>query len=140
VAIKRILLDSSYLFSLLYPQDKNHDISLSYSKGFRGEFILTYVVLTETAFLFNRQGGMRGVALFIDKLTVMNPTLEPVTFEDLARVREIMTTYPTARLDFVDCCIMALSERLDIVQVCTFDQRDFGIFRPKHVDYLEIMP
>jgi predicted nucleic acid-binding protein len=39
-----------------------------------------------------------------------------------------------------DCCIMTLSERLNITQVCTFDQRDFLIFRPKHCDYLDILP
>jgi len=51
-----------------------------------------------------------------------------------------MQQYASANLDFVDCCIMALSERLNIVQVGTLDRRDFSIFRPKHVDYLEILP
>jgi predicted nucleic acid-binding protein len=55
-------------------------------------------------------------------------------------VREILLQYQDARLDFVDCCIMALSERFNITQVCTFDRRDFGIFRPRHVDYLELLP
>jgi hypothetical protein len=35
---------------------------------------------------------------------------------------------------------MALSERLQITQVCTFDRRDFSIFRPTHYDYLELLP
>jgi len=48
--------------------------------------------------------------------------------------------YADARLDFVDCCIMALTERLDIRRVATFDRRDFSIFRPNHGDYLELLP
>jgi hypothetical protein len=35
---------------------------------------------------------------------------------------------------------MALSERLNITQIYTFDRRDFTVFRPKHCDYLELMP
>ncbi|MCD4684394.1 MAG: hypothetical protein K8S97_00470 [Anaerolineae bacterium] len=51
-----------------------------------------------------------------------------------------MAEYDTARFDFVDCCIMALTERLNITQVCTFDRRDFSIFRPIHCDYLDLLP
>ncbi len=59
---------------------------------------------------------------------------------DLRRARQIMQQYEKADLDFVDCCIMALSERLKITSVYTFDRRDFVIFRPTHVDYLELLP
>jgi predicted nucleic acid-binding protein len=63
-----------------------------------------------------------------------------LTKDDAERATEIMEAYSDARFDFVDCCIMALSERLNITQVCTFDRRDFVIFRPKHCDYLELLP
>jgi predicted nucleic acid-binding protein len=51
-----------------------------------------------------------------------------------------MGQYWTARLDFVDCCLMAMAERLNITKVCTFDRRDFNIFDPKHCDALEFLP
>jgi uncharacterized protein len=51
-----------------------------------------------------------------------------------------MNLYLDSKLDFVDCCLMALSERLNITQICTFDTRDFMIFRPRHVNHLEILP
>ena len=69
-----------------------------------------------------------------------HPQIERITYEDLARARQIMQTYADSKLDFVDCCLMALAERLKITQVCTFDQRDFAIFRPTHCDYLELLP
>jgi predicted nucleic acid-binding protein len=59
---------------------------------------------------------------------------------DVTRAGEITAQYASAHFDFVDCCIMALAERLNITQVCTFDQRDFTIFRPTHCDYLELLP
>jgi uncharacterized protein len=51
-----------------------------------------------------------------------------------------MAIYFDAKLDFVDCCIMALSERMNITKVCTFDRRDFGMFPPQHCAYLELLP
>jgi predicted nucleic acid-binding protein len=51
-----------------------------------------------------------------------------------------MEQYADARLDFVDCCIMALAERLDINQICTFDRRDFVIFRIANGEALELLP
>jgi predicted nucleic acid-binding protein len=77
---------------------------------------------------------------FLDRLVAAQPTLQPLTLPDIANARRIMATFPAARLDFVDCCIMALSERLNITQVCTFDRRDFVIFRPQHCNYLDLLP
>lgn len=45
-----------------------------------------------------------------------------------------------ARFDFVDCCLMALCGRLTITRLCTFDRRDFGIFRPNHAESLTLLP
>jgi uncharacterized protein len=76
----------------------------------------------------------------LDRLVVSSATLQSVILQDLKRAREIMASYPDAQLDFVDCCLMALSERLRISKICTYDRRDFLIFRPRHCDYLELLP
>jgi hypothetical protein len=70
----------------------------------------------------------------------IDTNLEAITLADLSRVRDIMATYADNRFDFVDCCIMALAERLNITQIYTFDRRDFQVFRPSHCDYLELLP
>lgn len=36
--------------------------------------------------------------------------------------------------------LMALAERHDIRIVCTLEQRDFAIFRPNHIERLELLP
>jgi predicted nucleic acid-binding protein len=61
---------------------------------------------------------------------------EPV----MLRMQHIMEQYEDAAFDFTDAAIMALSENLGITQICTFDRRDFSIFRPRHCDYLELLP
>jgi predicted nucleic acid-binding protein len=102
--------------------------------------IIPDVVLVEVVFLADRAGGVPAKLSLLDFVANFPGTLQPITRDDLKRVREIMQMYADARLDFVDCCIMALSERLNITQICTFDRRDFVIFRPKHCDYLDLLP
>ncbi len=98
------------------------------------------VVLVEAAFFFNRAGGVPASSKFFRSLYASGVAFEPVGKNDLLRIEEIMSFYADAKLDMVDCCIMALAERLNITQICTFDRRDFSIFRPKHCKFLELLP
>jgi predicted nucleic acid-binding protein len=136
----KILINSSYLFAFFDAKNTKHTDAVVVANLYGGQFVIPDVVLTEVAYLFNREGGIPAVLQFLDRITAMQPQLEPVFVPDLMRVREIMATYRDSKLDFVDCCIMAHSERLNVTRVCTFDRRDFSIFRPAHCDYLELLP
>jgi predicted nucleic acid-binding protein len=140
MARKKILVDSGFLFALYAVNNVNHSSAKSVSETLIADFLVPEVVLTETAFLFNRLGGVPAVTSFLQDFVQSRPLLQNLTASDLTRVREIMAAYPEARLDFVDCCIMALSERLDVREVATFDRRDFPIFRPRHCDALTLLP
>ncbi len=135
-----ILIDSSFLIALYNPKDPNH----SRAKTFIGEdhyvHLIPQVALPEVTFLLNRAGGSPAVARFLQALTIAQPVLEPIIMADLTRIRVIRDSYRSTQLDFVDCCIVALSERLDIGYVATFDRRDFSIIRPRHVSYLDLLP
>jgi predicted nucleic acid-binding protein len=138
--LNKILVDSSFLIALYDTASGKYETILEISQLFRGQFLIPQVVLTEVVYILKRETGVKGALAFLDSFTQSRPDLQDVTVEDLQRVQQIMRQYADAKLDFVDCCIMALSERLNITQVCTLDQRDFSIFRPKHCDYLEILP
>jgi predicted nucleic acid-binding protein len=138
--LNRILVDSSYLYALFDEKNKYHLKAAEIANLYHLSFVIPQVVLTEAAYLFNRTGGIPAVLQFLDRLITTRLNLEDVLISDLPRVREIMNLYSDTKLDFVDCCIMALSERMKITQVCTFDRRDFSIFRPSHCDYLELLP
>lgn len=87
-----------------------------------------------------RDLGYRGVQSFLEHCNRVNAPLVPLEKEDLARVHEISVEYGSAEVDGVDCCIMALSDRLKITRIATFDRRDFSIFRPRHGAFLERLP
>ena len=135
-----ILLDTSFVVALNNPKDKNHVAARDFFSGKRNVYLLPEVVLTEAAFLLGKAGGLPASLRFLDGLVATSAMLQSLTLPDIKRARGIMAAYPDARLDFVDCCLMALSERLNITQVCTFDRRDFSMFRPTHCDYLELLP
>jgi hypothetical protein len=52
----------------------------------------------------------------------------------------IMQRYRTSEFDFADVAIMAVAERLNITRICTFDRRDFGVYRPLHCGHFELLP
>lgn len=140
MALSKVLVDSSFLYALYNLEEKNHQKAAAFVRAGQYNYLVCDVVLPEVCFLFNRFGGEQAVVTFLESLEIAKPQLEPLLITDLERIREIKITYAQARLDFVDCCLMTLSERLNITQVCTFDRRDFSIFRPKHADFLELLP
>lgn len=135
-----ILLDTSFIVALNNPQDRKHAAARNFFSGQHNVYLLPEVVLTEAAFLLGKAGGLPASLRFLDRLVAVSAVLQSISLPDLKRARDIMAAYPESRLDFVDCCLMALSERLNITQICTYDRRDFSIFRPQHCDYLELLP
>lgn len=135
-----ILFDTSFVVALNNPKDSKHTHAFKFLIKTNDSFLIPEVVLTEASFLLGKAGGLPAVAGFLRRLVETETPLQSINLADLNRAKEIMLTYPESRLDFVDCCLMALSERLNITRICTFDRRDFSIFRPKHCEYLELLP
>ncbi|MBL8162993.1 MAG: PIN domain-containing protein [Anaerolineae bacterium] len=135
-----ILVDTSFLVALNSRKDQYHAQSVQFVNQNEDDLLLPEVVLPEAAFLIRREGGIPAVLAFMDRLILSEATLQPLSRTDIARAREIMSIYIDARLDFVDCCIMALAERMHINRICTFDRRDFMIFRPAQAAHFELLP
>lgn len=136
----RVLIDSSFLYALYNRNTTLHQKAFNFAAQKNMVFIVPVITLPEVSFLFVRDIGHHVIEQFLAKFVQMNVHLESLTKPDIERAREIMVTYASAEFDLVDCCIMALSERLNITQICTFDRRDFSMFRPKHTSYLELLP
>jgi len=135
-----VLIDASFLVTLSNLADKNRAKALAFLQLNRDKRVIPEIVLAEAAHVIRYRIGQRAVLAFLDGLIQSEALLQPVSKADLQRAREIMAQYAASDFDLADCCIMALAERLQITQVCTFDQRDFRIFRPRHCPYLELLP
>lgn len=134
------LLDSGFLYASIDESDKYHESVKNVARTIRGNVILPVPAITETAYFLAKNRGIKEVAKFLDDLSVTKFQLETPIAEDYRRAAEILRKYNDANIDFVDACIVALAERLNITKILTVDRRHFGIFKPKHCASFEILP
>ena len=80
------------------------------------------------------------MADFVNGLDEMNMIVECPLAQDYSRSAEIFRKYKDANIDFVDACIVAMAERLNITKILTVDRRHFQMFRPLHCESFEILP
>jgi predicted nucleic acid-binding protein len=130
MTIERALIDSGFIYGIFDRDDLYHQNTRNILESGQMSLISPDVVLGEVIYLLNSRIAIQAAKI----------PLEPISSMDLLRIREIMSTYADNRFDFVDCCIMALAESLNITKIYTFDRRDFQVFRPRHCDYLELLP
>lgn len=76
--------------------------------------MLPAVILPELGFLFRRDLAYAGLVQFLGRFKDMDATIVPMLDEDLGRISEVSAQYADSRFDIVDCCIMAMAERLQI--------------------------
>ena len=135
-----ILADTGYVYALYNPEDAHHKQAVAFSNDNTDPILLPAVILPELGFLFRRDLGYAGIVQFLNRFKDMDASIEAMVDADLWRISEIAAQYADARFDIVDCCIMAMADRLNIAKVATFDRRDFRIFKPRHTDYFELLP
>jgi predicted nucleic acid-binding protein len=125
---RNVLGDSGPLFSLLHAGDADHQRAVEFSRAFTGLLITTWPVVTEVCYLLeksNRRGvaGLRGMVLD-GHLAVAD--LDP---RDIQYVRTLMAKYDT--MDLADASLVAVGERLNVLDVTTLDRRDFSRYRTR---------
>jgi hypothetical protein len=133
------LLDTGFLLAVLDADDELHDICVLALMQEQAP-ILPDIVMSELAYLVLRELGYPALNKFLDSVVKGELVLERVTIKDLARTAEVLQKYADNKVDFVDCAITAMAERLNIKRIMTVDQRHFQIFRPKHCPVFEIIP
>jgi predicted nucleic acid-binding protein len=134
------LVDTGPIVALADRSDSHHEGVTRFFVRNTELLIVPVTVLTEVAYLLNARLGAGAVRTFVHSLAMGELRVEGITHMDLARISELLTQYADSRLDMVDSSVIAMAERLDIVQVLTLDWRDFSIVRPRHCPALEILP
>ena len=136
-----IITDTSYLVAVSNSKDRNHQVAMDFARATAPDLMLVPdVVIPELAYVIVRDLGHAGLRSLLQDLKDSEAEFAPLEKTDLARMHEIATTYASAAFDIVDCCIMAIAERLGITRIATFDRRDFSIFRPRHCSFFELLP
>lgn len=134
------LVDTSFLLAYFLARDSRHAVAREAMKRVGSDVL--YVPADVLHELFYMVATRLSYARAIEFHKVVRVSFENValTTADYERMQAIMIQYASAEFDYTDVAIMALTERLGITQVYTFDRRDFSIFRPAHCDFLQLLP
>jgi predicted nucleic acid-binding protein len=138
-ALMPALLDTGFLLAVIDADDNLHSACTAALEAEPAP-LLPDVVLPELAYLILRELGYRNLTTFLRAVAAGELVQVKSTAQDLTRAAELLEKYADSRVDFVDCVIVALAERLNLTKVLTVDRRHFTLFRPKHCDYFEIAP
>ena len=133
------LLDTGFLLAVLDADDEFHQACKEVMLA-EPEPLLPDVVLPELAFMVLRELGYPVLGHFLQSITQGELVIARTTDEDLRRTVEILEQYADSRIDFVDCVIAAMAERLEIETILTIDRRHFQLFRPRHTTHFNILP
>ena len=134
------LLDTGYLYALADSTHQNHARALELAGNIREDLMLPLTVLPEVCYLLQSRLGHAALCTFVRQVASSQIHLEPLQKSDLPRVHEILIQYADSGLDFVDASIAVIAERHDVRRILTVDRRHFGLLRPNHCDYFEILP
>lgn len=133
------LADSGFVIALVNSSDQRHsEVRSIYDRYPR--ILLPRLALVEVTYLVGRDAGVPTAIIFLKGLPASQFELVDAIDTDIGRAADIMHQYADSKIDFVDACIMAISERLKITTILTIDQRDFSLFRPLHCRNFTLLP
>jgi uncharacterized protein len=102
--------------------------------------VLPAPIVAEVGYLLHSRGSARAESAFLRSLAAGDFRTVELTVEDYARMAELVDTYADLPLGSSDAAVVALDERLDVVEVATLDHRHFRIVRPRHAKAFTLLP
>jgi uncharacterized protein len=104
-----------------------------------GPLIVPTLVVTEVVYLIGTRLGVEAEVRFLGDLASGTFTVEPVRPAEWLRIAELVATYQDLPLGTVDASVVALAERLEVIDLATIDLRHFTIVRPRHAPAFNIV-
>ncbi|WP_276607720.1 type II toxin-antitoxin system VapC family toxin [Microbispora catharanthi] len=96
-------------------------------------------VVTEVCQLVEKRQGSKAEAAFLRSFEA-GLTLVDLTERDLQRMSDLVETYASLPLGAVDASVIAIAERLGVMEVATLDRRHFTVVRPHHTGAFMLLP
>lgn len=132
------LVDTGPLVAILDRSDGQHTACVNALSLFRTPLVTTWPVLTEAAYLLRQRPDL--VQRLIRSTAEGFLRVEILTEIDAIAMAEIMDRYADQHFQLADVSLMHLADRDRIGTIFTLDRRDFGVFRTKHGNPLNLIP
>lgn len=135
-----LVLDTGPIYSSIDRSDPDHDAVARVLREAPRPHIVIEPVLMEVDYWLRKYLDVTAFEAFIGDIEAGRYTLASLEAADLTRAAELERLYCDSSLGFVDAAVIAVCERLQVGSVLTFDRRHFGMVRPAHRAYLELLP
>lgn len=138
-----ILVDSGPLIAAAITADRDHRrcVDLFATLHLNAEKLLVpQTVIAEVAYSIQKLGGTDQELLFLQAIADGDLTVVDLITENLPRIINLVRSYRDFPLGTTDASVIAIAERLDITEIATLDHRHFPNVRPRHTDYLTLLP
>ena len=133
------LIDTGFLLAVISANDRSHEACVLAMEQ-EPNPLLPAPILTELAYMTVRAIGHAAFVRLMRSVFAGELQLIFAHQEDIQRAIDIMEQYADSRIDYVDCVIAAMAERLEITRILTIDQRHFRILRPRHTPAFDLRP
>lgn len=106
----------------------------------RRQILVPAPVVAEVGYLLGRAAGPRIEAAFLRSILTRTLSVVDLIDDDYERIAELVETYGDFPLGTTDAAVIAVAERLHIVEIATLDHRHFRAVRPRHADAFTLLP
>ena len=137
--MKSVIVDSGFLIGLFDETDPLHPRCRNFLKGYRGRFLTTEAVLTETVAMLSVKQQLRCLQWLGDaaQAGLLVVDREPIDFRT---VEKLVRKYADQPMDLADASVVLLATRTDTREILTADRRDFAVYRlGKQRQFIDIL-
>ncbi len=120
--------------------DADHERCAALFQSHQERRVVPAPVLVELDHMLSRELGAEAFPALLDTIKTDELDVEDLIATDYDRAADLMRTYADLEVGFVDCAVLAVTERLDESKLATLDHRHFGTMRPRHVEALQLLP
>lgn len=129
------------VYALVDQRDAWHQRVLAWwGRPQRPSVLLPASILPEVCYLLATRIGHAAEAAFVRSIADREFEIELYDDADIRRAADLMVTYGSLPLGFVDATIVALAERLGVTTIVTTDRRHFTVVRPRHAEGFDLAP
>jgi hypothetical protein len=126
--VRSVVVDSAFLVGLFDETDALHGRCRRFLRDYRGRFLTTEAVLTETLALLGATQQLRCLTWLGDaaRASLLEVDREPLDFRV---IEKLARKYRDLPMDFADASVVLLATRTGVHEILTADRRDFAVYR-----------
>ncbi|TSC71798.1 MAG: putative nucleic acid-binding protein, contains PIN domain [Parcubacteria group bacterium Gr01-1014_70] len=130
---KRVFVDSNYFIALFNPADSLHKQAISVGRKLHNErtqLVISNLVFLEVVTVLSQKMS-RNIAIQVGDYFIASPQVKLLHVDEVLQNEAwtVFTQTPLKNMSFVDCGIIACMKKEHIIDLLTFDKKDFQQLR-----------